>query len=123
MDPFEFEWFIKEMFELLGYHATVTKKTNDGGKDIILRKNDQRSLVECKRYNTPKVTRPDIQKFHSAIIDYKATKGYFVTTGDFTKPAIEYCKDKKIELISGKELVILLEEVMNCNEKVEIKQE
>lgn len=122
MDPFEFEKFIKEMYELMGYNAKLTKKTNDGGKDIILIKDNVLSLVECKRYNSPKVTRPDIQKFHSALIDSKAAKGFFITTGEFTKPAIDYCKEIEIELINGEDLITQLESLIkNVKQDVEAK--
>jgi restriction endonuclease Mrr len=57
------------------------------------------------------VTRPDVQKFHSAIIDMNAIEGYFVTTGQFTKPAIEYVKDKPIHLIDLPKLLDLIEEI------------
>nr|WP_318506109.1 restriction endonuclease [Bacillus sp. T3] len=74
-----------------------------------MKKGSDTLLVECKRYNSQKVTRPEIQKFHSAIIDMKAKKGFFVTTGEFTKTAIEYSNDKHIELINGNSLLSLLQ--------------
>ncbi|MBM7620176.1 restriction system protein [Bacillus tianshenii] len=125
MHHFEFEYFMKEVFELLGYKANLTPKTGDGGKDILLHKNKELILVECKRFNKTKVTRPDIQKFHSAIIDMEAKRGYFVTTGAFTKQAIEYALNKSIELINGEELIRLLQKAtidipnkMNIGEEI-----
>lgn len=111
MNPFEFEHYVADLFRLKGYVATVTKKSGDGGKDIILTKDNTNALVECKRFNKPKVTRPDIQKFHSALIDYNANDGFFITTGYFTKPAEEYAKDKNIHLINGEALLNIIEEV------------
>ncbi|WP_147535955.1 restriction endonuclease [Bacillus marasmi] len=123
MDPFEFEKFVKGLYEMMGYKAILTSKTGDGGKDIILKKESDTLLVECKRYNSKKVTRPEIQKFHSALIDMKAKKGFFVTTGEFTKTAIEYSKDKKIELINGNSLLSLLQEATsNSNIGVSIEE-
>jgi HJR/Mrr/RecB family endonuclease len=107
----EFEHFIAKLFSLKGFEATVTPPSGDGGKDVILKKAGQLMVVECKRYNSPKVTRPDVQKFHSAVIDMKATEGYFVTTGQFTKPAIEYVTDKPIHLIDLLKLLDLIEEI------------
>ncbi|MGG0936474.1 restriction endonuclease [Brevibacillus centrosporus] len=111
IDPFDFEIFISKFFTLKGFEATVTRKTGDGGKDIILRKGNEIFIVECKRYNTPKVSRPDIQKFHSAIIDSKAKEGFFVTTGIFTQPALKYVEDKPIQLIDGTKLEQLIAEL------------
>ncbi|MCM3412670.1 restriction endonuclease [Metabacillus litoralis] len=108
MDFFDFERFIKELYELLGYQGKLTPKSGDGGKDIILKHGAQTILVECKRYNSKKVSRPEIQKFHSALIDMNAHKGIFVTTSDFSKYAIEYVSNKPIELVNGEELINLL---------------
>lgn len=59
------------------------------------------TVAECKRYGKTKAGRPDIQKFHSAIIDCNAEVGYFITTGEFTKQALAYVVDKPIVLIDG----------------------
>jgi HJR/Mrr/RecB family endonuclease len=111
MDPTEFEKYIADLFSLKGYQAEVTKRTGDGGKDVILRKGEELKIVECKRYNAPKVSRPDIQKFHSAIMDTKAQEGFYVTTGYFTQPAIEYALDKPIQLIDLPRLLEMIEEI------------
>lgn len=66
MCPFEFVEYIARVFRCAGFDSEVTKRTGDGGKDIILRSNGEVRLVECKRYTTTKVGRPDNQKFHSA---------------------------------------------------------
>lgn len=111
LDPFEFEKYIADIFRMKGYIADVTRRSGDGGKDIILSKDNVRSIVECKRYNATKVGRPDIQKFHSAIIDSNAQNGFYITTGAFTSPAIEYAEDKSIKLIGGNELMKWIDEV------------
>lgn len=111
MNPHDFEWYIADLFKLKGFDTEVTKRSGDGGKDIILRRGDEIRIVECKRYNSPKVTRPDVQKFHSALIDMNAKEGYYVTTGRFTKPAEEYVLDKPIHLIDESKLLDLIEEL------------
>jgi len=55
--------------------------------------------VECKRYTSPKVGRPDIQKFHSTMIDLNAVEGFYITTGKFTKQALK-CADNGEQLLS-----------------------
>jgi HJR/Mrr/RecB family endonuclease len=95
----QFEKYVADLFSIRGFEATDTPPSGDGGKDVILKKGNDIFIVECKRYNAPKVTRPDVQKFHSAIMDMNAKEGYYVTTGYFTKPAMEYVLDKPIRLI------------------------
>ena len=38
MDPFKFEDYIAAIYKKLGYSVEQTKKTGDGGKDIIIKK-------------------------------------------------------------------------------------
>ncbi|MED2874297.1 restriction endonuclease [Bacillus thuringiensis] len=50
MDPRNFEYLIADVFNSQGYRAQVTPGSNDGGKDIILWKDDEVKFVEVKRY-------------------------------------------------------------------------
>jgi HJR/Mrr/RecB family endonuclease len=50
-----FEEYMARVFRCAGFDSEVTKRTGDGGKDIILRSNGEIRLVECKRYTTTKV--------------------------------------------------------------------
>jgi len=107
-DPRKFEFLVAEIFENMGYKAEVTKGSNDGGKDIILRKNGEVRLVEVKRYCKSTVGRPLIQKLHSAIVDAQAVGGYFVTLSQFNKNAREYAQRNNIELVDGNELIRMM---------------
>ncbi|MEN1969850.1 restriction endonuclease [Lentibacillus sp. N15] len=116
MAPLAFESYVCDLFKQFGYEAYVTKSTGDGGKDIMIYQNNFFAIAECKRYTKSKVTRPDIQKFHSAMVDCNAERGYFVTTGEFTNQAITYVLDKSITLINGKKLICLIEESSKTNQ-------
>jgi len=106
LSPQRFEDFIAEMFKALGYEVKQTPYSNDAGRDAELRKEGVLRLLECKRYSEDNnVGRPDIQKFHSAIVNAKAAGGYFVTTGYFSRQATEYAKIQQIETINGDELL------------------
>jgi HJR/Mrr/RecB family endonuclease len=106
----QFEKYVADLFSLRGFETTITPLTGDGGKDVILKKGNDIFIVECKRYNTPKVTRPDVQKFHSAIMDMNAKEGYYVTTGYFTKPAMDYVLNKPIRLVDLPRLMEMVED-------------
>ncbi len=108
LSPYDFEKEVAKMFQMDGFEAKVTSKSNDGGKDIILNKNGKVYLVECKRYKKEnKVGREALQKFFAAVYELNAEGGYFITTSDFTTSAIAYPKaiDNKIKLINGEKLV------------------
>lgn len=108
----EFEAYVCELFNQLGFEANLTKSTGDGGKDILIYKENFFAVAECKRYGPKtKVSRPDIQKFHSAMIGCKAEKGYYITTSEFTNHAISYVLDKPITLINGIKLINIVQDV------------
>ena len=50
-NPTNFEKLCAELFNRMGYESKVTPKTNDGGYDILLSQNNQRTIVECKCYS------------------------------------------------------------------------
>ncbi|WP_307584751.1 restriction endonuclease [Paenibacillus wynnii] len=118
MDPFEFEDYMARVFRCAGYDCEVTKRSGDGGKDIILRSDNEVRLVECKRYTTPKVGRPDIQKFHSAIIECGAIEGFYITTGEYTKQALECAENKSILTVNGEQLLNLIEQYAGFEKEV-----
>jgi len=67
--------------------------TQDKGRDILIRSPEGLIVVECKHHPKGSIGRPVVQKLHSAVIASKAVKGMLVTTGRFTKEAIEYARD------------------------------
>ncbi|PWW26636.1 restriction system protein [Cytobacillus oceanisediminis] len=111
MTSYDFEKFVANLYLAKGFDVELTPRTGDGGKDIILRKNNEIYLVECKRYNEKnKVSRPEIQKFHSALMDMDAKEGFFITTSYFTQPASTYSINKPIKLVDLPRLIELIEE-------------
>ena len=112
LPPYEFETVMAAMFRRLGYEVTQTPASNDLGRDGILRKGGKTLLFECKRYKEGGVSgRPDLQKFHSAIVTDNADGGYFITTGGFSAQAVEFAsqlKERKIVLITPPRLLKML---------------
>ena len=105
----QFEDEIANMFRRMGYSVEQTPYTNDGGRDAILTKNGVKYLLECKKYSEGGQSgRPDLQKFHSAIITDQAKSGFFVTAGGFTKEAVEWAATAPMELIFGEKLIKLM---------------
>lgn len=98
--PRRFEDAVAGMYKRLGYAVTQTPYSNDEGRDAILEKDGAIFLVECKRYgSTNAVGRPEVQKFHSAVMVANARKGFIVTTGQFTDEAREYVESKSLPIV------------------------
>ena len=113
MDPFVFEEKVAELFAKRGFTVSVTSKTNDEGKDIVIKKNGQIKYVECKRFNEQtKVSRPVVQKLFGVITADGVNEGIIVTTSEFTQEAIDFSNkmNGRIQLIDGTMLISLLKE-------------
>lgn len=116
--PKFFENLVIDLLVHMGYGgnfeeaAQVVGKTGDEGIDGII-KEDRLGLdsiyVQAKRWNTS-VGRPEIQKFAGALFGKNASKGVFITTGSFSKEALEYAESIKIKivLIDGAKLANLM---------------
>jgi hypothetical protein len=120
LSPQRFEDEMASLFGRLGYKVEQTPYTNDLGRDAILEKDGQKSLLECKRYGeTNTIGRPELQKFHSAVISDGAVGGFFVTTGTFTTGAKKHATKIGITLIDGEELLRYLVKTKQPSEDAE----
>jgi DNA-directed RNA polymerase subunit RPC12/RpoP/xanthosine utilization system XapX-like protein len=109
LTPSRFEDEVARMFERLGYRVEQTPYVNDRGRDAILYKHNEKYLVECKRYQEGATSgRPELQKFHSAMVTDKAKKGFFVSTAGFSKDAREFASMVAIELVDSDALLRLM---------------
>ena len=87
MHPFKFEDYVAKLYKNMGYSVKQTKRTGDGGKDIVATKNGQTYFVECKRYSDP-INVHKMRDFVGAcVLGGKDVKGIYVTTSSFTNDA------------------------------------
>ena len=92
INPKKFEELVASVFKDIGYDATVTAYSNDGGIDVILSgsKNDQVG-VQVKRYKH-RIKVEQIRSFIGALVVNGCTSGIFVTTSGFQRGAYELAK-------------------------------
>jgi restriction system protein len=118
--PAFFEQLIVDLLLAMGYGGSregagrAIGKSGDGGLDGVIDQDQlglDRIYIQAKRYNPDNpVSEPDIRGFSGSLGANKATKGVFVTTAYFTKPAIDFAErtPHTIVLIDGKELTRLM---------------
>jgi hypothetical protein len=97
------------LFRDLGYQVTQTPYSGDFGRDAIMKMNGKKYLLECKRYLVSAASRPEIQKFHSAMVSDRAAGGYFICLGGFTEQAITLARSVNIETIDTTRLLVLMD--------------
>ncbi|MEY3775080.1 MAG: hypothetical protein RLZZ129_1860 [Verrucomicrobiota bacterium] len=116
--PHFFERLVVELLVKMGYGGTrkdagqAIGKSGDEGIDGII-KEDRLGLdtiyIQAKRWENS-VGRPEIQKFAGALQGFRAKKGIFITTAEFTSEARHYAEriDSKIVLLDGGEVAELM---------------
>jgi hypothetical protein len=108
----EFEDLTERLLLSMGFATEGRKPSADGGVDIVAISTQPlisgRYIVQCKRFNHP-VSSPIIRDLYGVVMSERANKGILITTSAFTSDAIEFARDKPIELIDGNELFSLLE--------------
>lgn len=118
MSPDAFERLTQRMLRESGFvHVEVTGRTGDGGIDGkgIARINGLMSFhicFQCKKYKGS-VGSPEIRDFRGATVG-RTDRGMFITTGSFTKSAIEEANRDgaaPIDLVDGDQLADKLKEL------------
>jgi hypothetical protein len=92
LTPRQFEELIAEIFDRTGHEVHLTKRTRDGGYDIVAVRRaldiPVRYIVECKRYDPKrKVSLDIVQRLLGVKIATRANKAILVTTSSFTADA------------------------------------
>lgn len=112
----DFEHLIRELFEREfssnGGDVKVTRASRDGGVDAIAFDPDPirggKIVIQAKRYNNT-VGVSAVRDLYGTVLNEGATKGILVTTSDYGPDAYEFAKNKPITLMSGNNLLYLLE--------------
>ena len=113
MDPYEFEHFVADLWERMGWETTVSTASADKGVDVTAKKStpyEQQVLIQAKRYgpNTT-VGSPDIQQYASLRHQYSGVdKVIIVTTNEFTQQGREMATRLNVKCITGDELSQLI---------------
>lgn len=128
MDWEDFEHLIREVFEqefqTSGGEVKVTKASRDGGVDAIAFDPDPirggKIVIQAKRY-TNTVGVAAVRDLYGTVMNEGATKGILVTTSDYGPDAYAFAKDKPLSLMSGANLLHLLER-HGHRAKIDIKE-
>jgi restriction system protein len=117
MDWLDFENLIREVFEKEfskgGGEVKITQASRDGGVDAVAFDPDPirggKIVIQAKRYtNTVGVSA--VRDLYGTVHNEGANKGILVTTSEFGPDAYAFAKDKPLTLLSGGELLFLLQQ-------------
>lgn len=108
----EFEMLVGEAFRRGGYAVSETGGGGaDGGVDLVLRKDGEKFLVQCKQWKAFKVGVTTIRELYGVMAAEGAAGGFVVTSGNFTQEAKAFAEGRNIDLIDGTALKAIINEV------------
>lgn len=116
MDNYEFEHFVGDLWEQMGWSTEVSTQSADKGIDVIATRRspyEEKALIQAKRYgpNTT-VGSPDIQQYASLKHQrHGVDKVLVVTTNGFSGQAEEIAHKLNVKLVDGDDLVALVSEL------------
>ncbi|WP_306625901.1 restriction endonuclease [Bacillus toyonensis] len=111
MNGLQFEQYLSALYQSLGYHAEVTKGSGDFGADLVLKNDNEKIIVQAKRYKN-KVGIRSVQEIVGAKKYYDAAHAWVVTNNYFTAPARKLAHANDVLLID-RDLLIKLSAQVN----------
>ena len=101
----DFELLIGEAYRRQGYQVTENGGGGaDGGIDLILHRQQQKILVQCKQWKAWNVGVKPIRELYGVLMAEGADRAIFVTSGVYTQDARNFASGKRLELIDGNTL-------------------
>ena len=122
LSPGEFEALITNLFSKMGLETKLTQASRDGGVDCVAW--DMRPvvggkvIVQAKRYRHT-VGVSAVRDLYGTVMNEGAAKGILVTTSGYGKSAYDFVANKPLELITGGNLLYLLEEHTGFKGKID----
>lgn len=118
----EFEALITNLFEKMGLETRMTQPSRDGGVDCVAYDPQPvlggKVVIQAKRYkNTVGVSA--VRDLFGTMQNEGANKGILVTTSGYGKASFEFAQNKPLELLSGSNLLYLLEQHAGVSAKIE----
>ena len=104
----EFELFIIDLFEKLGYSSTVTNRSKDNGFSILLKQGEYIIAVQAKRSES-ELSFTSVQRALDSLKKYNTRFAIVVTNNKFLSSAKQLAKIKSVSLIDRKKLLDLIE--------------
>lgn len=101
----EFELLVGEAFRRKGFTVQETGQGGaDGGIDLVLLKDGEKYLVQCKQWRRQLVQVHVVRDLFGVMAAEGANGGFVVISGRFTEDAKLFARGKNLHLIEGPEL-------------------
>jgi restriction system protein len=114
-----FEDLLGEAFRRQGFKVEETLGGGaDGGIDLLLGRDGNVTVVQCKRRNGAPVGVREVRELYGVLHDRGASAAKLVATTSFTPDAVAFAKNKPIELVDADSLLHLIHGVQTSGKIV-----
>lgn len=106
----DFELLVGEYFRHKGFNVVENGGGGaDGGIDLTVKKGGNTFIVQCKHWQSTNIPVNVVRETFGVMASKSAAGAFVVTSGDFTKQAIEFAmSNKAIFVINGAELAAMI---------------
>lgn len=110
----EFEELVAEAYRRKGYSVVENYGTGpDGGVDLVLKKDGNLFIVQCKQWKSSKVDVKVVREMYGVMTAEQANGVIIITSGMFTQEAKNFASGKPIDLVEGNQLLDLVRSVQS----------
>ena len=103
MSGLQYEVYVAEQLNSLGWKVKVLKATGDQGVDVIAEMKGKKIAIQCKKYSSS-VGNKSVQEVISGKIYYHADQAAVVTNSRYTKAAQQLANSSNVLLLHHSEL-------------------
>jgi restriction system protein len=104
----EFETLVRDSFRQQGFTSIVSPGGATEGGELMLRRERETMLVECRHWRDPKVGAEAVRALQRTLAQRGAGSGFVLTTGRFSREAIAAAAGGNVRLLDGPALRDLL---------------
>lgn len=110
-----FETLVAEAYRRQGYEVFRPSGNGpDGGVDLVLKKDGNTILVQCKQWRAWKVGVKVVRELYGVMTARHAQGAILVTSGIFTHDARTFAAGKPLDLVEGAQLAELIRSVQSA---------
>lgn len=116
MDELDFEHFVADLWEEMGWSTGVTQASSDAGIDVVAEKQKpypQKQLIQIKRYtegNT--ISSSEVQQYAALKQQHRDVDvSVIVTSSSFSSEAQERGQELNVKLVDGDQLVGIIDDL------------
>src|SRR2546426_577953 len=103
--PEAFEVWVGDHFRAMGYEVRLTPIHGDHGADLLVERDGEIIVVQCKHRPNGSVGEPVLRDLFGAMHHFSAARAILVTTGRVTEAARGWLRGKPIEALDATDLV------------------